>query len=174
MTEDKELIRRALLGDSEAQKQCTEKNIVLPCAHCLGNGKVSFKDHLFLGQNFYGDKKIIYRVQVICNKCKSRGKPVFTQPLVNPNPYITKWGNNYAETEVCKKETERFLPYVLDAIYGWNTRPAPPIGRCGECRFYTALGHCKVHSQEPDQYGSGAYVEMLPDDYCSYFEPREE
>lgn len=56
----------------------------------------------------------------------------------------------------------------------WNTRPVPPIGRCGDCKFYTVLGHCKAHSQEPDQYGSGAYVEMLPYNFCIYFEPREE
>ena len=59
-------------------------------------------------------------------------------------------------------------------INDWNTRPAPSIGRCEECEFYTVLRHCKVHSQEPDQYGSGTYVEMLPDDFCSYFKPREE
>lgn len=176
-----ELIRRALMGDQEAQEECTEKGIVLPCAHCLGNGRVSFKDSLFLGQSFYGDKKIIYRVQVICNKCCSRGKPVFTQPLVNPNPYITKWGNNYAETEACKKETERFLPYVLDAIDGWNTRPVPPIGRCGEC----------VWSREPTKEDYAeigrdvlAYKDSLvcdfcedarwKDDFCSYFEPKED
>ena len=34
MPEDKELIRRALLGDPEAQKRCTEKEIVLPCPFC--------------------------------------------------------------------------------------------------------------------------------------------
>lgn len=34
MIEDKELIRRALLGDQDAQKQCTEKGIVLPCPFC--------------------------------------------------------------------------------------------------------------------------------------------
>lgn len=61
-----------------------------------------------------------------------------------------------------------------EALRDWNTRPAPPVGRCGECKFYTALGHCKVHSQEPDQYGAGAYVEMLPDDFCSYFKPKED
>lgn len=61
-----------------------------------------------------------------------------------------------------------------EALRDWNTRPAPPVGRCRDCRLYTALGHCKVHSQEPDQYGSGAYVEMLPDDFCSYFEPKED
>lgn len=60
------------------------------------------------------------------------------------------------------------------ALKDWNTRPAPPVGRCGECKSYTALGHCKLHSQEPDQHDTGAYVEMLPDDFCSYFEPKED
>ena len=39
MTE-KELIRRALLGDQQAQKECTEKEIVLPCPHC-GSNKIN-------------------------------------------------------------------------------------------------------------------------------------
>lgn len=119
--------RRALLGDRKAQELCTEKGIVLACPHCSGNGKVSFKDYRFVGQNFRGDKKLVYRVQVICNKCRSRGKPVFTEPLINPNPYITKWGSCYhAESEVCKDETEIFLPYVMAAVSEWNTRQAPP------------------------------------------------
>ena len=41
MTE-KELIRRALLGDQQAQKECTEKEIVLPCPHC-GSNKINKK-----------------------------------------------------------------------------------------------------------------------------------
>lgn len=31
---EKELIKRALLGDKQAQKECTEKGIVLPCPFC--------------------------------------------------------------------------------------------------------------------------------------------
>lgn len=34
MIDDKDLIRRALLGDQDAQKQCTEKGIALPCPFC--------------------------------------------------------------------------------------------------------------------------------------------
>ena len=131
-----DLERRSLLGDAEAQRECTEKGIVLPCPFCGWKGKVSFKDHRFCGQNYRGSKRIVYRIQVICNKCRSRGKPIFTQPIVNPNPYITKWGNNYAETESCRKETERFTPYVVAAVSAWNTRPAHPMGRCGECAEY--------------------------------------
>lgn len=35
-----ELERRALLGDKEAQKECTEKWIVLPCPKCFKRVKV--------------------------------------------------------------------------------------------------------------------------------------
>lgn len=85
-----DLERRALMGDKQAQEECTRQGIVLACPHCTGNGKVSFKDSRFVGENIRGDKKLVYRVQVICNKCRSRGKPVFTEALINPNPYITK------------------------------------------------------------------------------------
>lgn len=157
-----DLERRALLGDRQAQVECTRLGIVLPCPHCEGKGKISFKDYMFVGQNFRGDKKLVYRIQVICNKCRSRGNPIFTEPLVNPNPYITKWGNNYAETEICKKETEVFLPYVLRAISGWNTRPAPPIGRCGECKHFDNDG------KYPVCLHTGLKIRSV-NDYCNYF-----
>lgn len=118
MTDEK----RALLGDHEASKRLTEAGVLLRCPFCNGNAKVSFKDHRFVGQNLRGDKKLVYRVQVICNKCRSRGKPVFTEPLINPNPYLTKWGNCYADTEVCTEETKKFSEYVKSAIQEWNTR----------------------------------------------------
>lgn len=112
----------ALLGDREAAERLTAAGVLLECPHCKGNGKVSFKDHRFIGQNIRGDKKLVYRVQVICNKCRSRGKPVFTNPLINPNPYITKWGSCYADTDVCNEETNAFSEYVESAIREWNTR----------------------------------------------------
>ena len=131
MTE-KELIRRALLGDKQAQRECTEKGIVLPCPFCGGN---KIKRFCVCGDYF-----------MECSSCHSIS-----------NHSISNIVNSHEQ-----------------ALKLWNTRPAPLIGRCGECKFYTVLGHCKLHSQEPDQYGPGAYVEMLPDDFCSYFEPREE
>ena len=64
------------------------------------------------------------------------------------------------------------------ALKDWNTRPAPPVGRCGECKyfnhFFNAVGHCMIHSQEKDSFGDGYRVEMLKTDFCSYFEPKEE
>ena len=52
-----------------------------------------------------------------------------------------------------------------EALRDWNTRPAPPVGRCKDCKFYTSMSHCQVHSLGLDQYD--------PDDFCSYFQPKE-
>lgn len=60
-----------------------------------------------------------------------------------------------------------------DALAPWNACSAPPVGRCRDCTFYTALGHCQVHSRVADEFGPGAAVEMLPDDFCSYFTLKE-
>lgn len=122
---DKELKRRALLGDREAQQECTRSEIVLPCPKC-GKGKI-----------IYWDKKMKW---YSCWDCGLKSSP--------------------------KKSFE-------EALSNWNTRPAPPVGRCRDCKFYTALGHCQVHSQVADECGPGAAVEMLPDDFCSYFRPKE-
>lgn len=93
------------------------------CPFCGGKGKVSFKDYRFGGMNYAGDKKISYRVQVICNRCKSRGKPIITKMMINPNPYSSEWGNCYhGSSEVCIQESEKFRPYVKEAIEAWNRR----------------------------------------------------
>ena len=116
----KELIRRALLGDQEAQKECTEKGILIPCPWCKGEMQIC-----------HGDTYGYYKTKCIRCGAESPEKP-------------SEW----------------------EAISRNNTRPAPSIGKCGECKFYTAMSHCQIHSLGPDQYE--------PDDFCSYFEPREE
>ena len=127
---DKDVNRRALLGDQEAQKECTEKGIVLQCPLC-GNETpiISTRD----------------TCRVRCPICLARAAGMLTQQ---------------------------------GALAEWNTRPAPPVGRCGECKyfnhFFNAVGHCMIHSQEKDSFGDGYRVEMLKTDFCSYFEPKEE
>ena len=94
-----------------------------PCPFCGGKGKVMFKDYRFAGQNCWGDKKKVYRVQVICNRCKSRGRPVITDALLNPNPYISEWGNSYhASSKKGLEQTLEFEPYVERAVEAWNRR----------------------------------------------------
>ena len=129
------LVRKALMGNKQAQEECTAKGIALPCPFC--GGKATMQQDITGRESYH----------VACSNVKDMCNLIAGLPM-------------WSESEE-------------DALKSWNTRPAPPIGRCGECEFYTVLGHCKLHSQEPDQYGSGTYVEMLPDDFCSYFEPRE-
>lgn len=125
---DKELIRLALLGDPEAQKRCTKKEIVLPCPFC--GGKAMMQQDITGRESYH----------VACSNVKDMCNLIAGLPM-------------WSESEE-------------DALKVWNTRPAPPIGKCGECKFYTAMSHCQIHSLGPDQYD--------PDDFCSYFEPREE
>ena len=55
----------------------------------------------------------------------------------------------------------------------FNTRPAPPIGRCGECKCWrrngSDWGSCsKWYTEDKVQ------AFMLEDDFCGNFKPREE
>ena len=120
MPEDKELIRRALLGDQEAQKQCTEKGIVLSCPFCGARG-----DDVNLDYN-----SDIGQFWIHCWKCHADG------PLANYN--------------------------ANDAFALWNTRPAPPVGRCGECAAYI------------DNKCSNTGYYKTEQGYCNDFAPREE
>ncbi len=51
------------------------------------------------------------------------------------------------------------------AIEQWSTRPVPPIKRCGECKYQggNISGNPNI-----------LCINMKPDDFCSYFEPRED
>lgn len=120
------LVRKALLGDREAQRECTEKGIVLPCPLCG-----------------------------------------------NENNIISNWGMFRVWCPHCKAKSEDTLT-TRDALKSWNTRPAPPIGRCGECEHYnTKLHYCDILSQESD-YRELHYILMSPNDFCSHFEPKKE
>lgn len=134
MIEDKELIRRALLGDQEAQKECTEKGIVLPCPFC-------------------GSKNIV----------------------------ISNWGLWRVWCQACLGKSDDQLSRV-DSIKKWNTRPAPPIGKCGECKY--SREPTKQDYEELDRYSlmhKDACVctydepkEVWKFDFCSSFKPKEE
>lgn len=132
---DKELIRRALLGSREAQQECTEKGIVLPCPYCGGEAIIEY------------DSVAPFEYDVVCGDC----------------------GVTLGISE--DKNV---------ALREWNTRPAPPIGRCKDC----------VWSREPTEED---YKELDRDllsykdslvcdfwerevwckDFCNYFDKRE-
>lgn len=65
--------------------------------------------------------------------------------------------------------------HAIDALREWNTRQAPPIGRCFECKH---LGERTVHETgekenfcNHDKYGLFALDSTNA--YCSYFEPKK-
>ena len=53
------------------------------------------------------------------------------------------------------------------ALKDWNTRPAPPVGRCKDCINATNPGSNIVFCDYFER-------DMMLDDFCSCFEPREE
>lgn len=133
MIDDKELIRCALLGDQEAQAQCTEKGIALPCP-CCG-----------------------IQMERVSNG------------FAHPN---TK----------CILNLKYFKFTDTELMSLWNTRPAPPIGKCGECKY--SREPTKQDYEELDRYSlmhKDACVctydepkEVWKFDFCSNFKPREE
>lgn len=130
---DKELIRRALLGDQEAQKECTEKGIVLPCP-CCGR----------------------------------------SMEMVS---------NGFAHTNTkCILNLRYFKFTDTELISLWNTRPAPPVGRCEDCKWSykpTEQDYIRIGS-DAISYNDACVCNFLEpadirhkNDFCSYFEPRE-
>lgn len=120
-----DLERRALLGDAEAQRECTEKGILLPCPCCGGTVRQ------------YGRFCISY---IKCDNCGLES-------------YVTG-----------ERETDYdSVPFKCTIAYKvrekWNTRLAPPIGRCGECaeRYVGDSDICFSGSDE---------------DFCSGFKPK--
>ena len=131
------LVRKALLGDREAQRECTEKGIVLPCPFC---GK-ELREHKTRKWTAAKDESI--NRTIVEHKAKT-------------GCHLDNW--------VMDKELD---------LESWNTRPAPPIGRCGECKCWqrngSDWGSCsKWYTEDKVQ------AFMLEDDFCSYFEPKEE
>lgn len=125
VTEMIDIQRRALLGDKQAQEECTRRGIVLACPCCGGKATI--------GKDCDGD----------CYQW---------------------WGSIYCEN--CGLELngvatvdEKQAVVTEEMIGEWNTRPAPPIGRCKDC--------ANRHSSE--------FCECRPGDaFCSEFEPKEE
>lgn len=130
----KELIRRALMGNKQAQKECTEKGIVLPCPLCGSDGskiKLNFD----------------FATSTAWTKCQGCG--------------VT-----YSIHTFGMEEEERDFYLIND----WNTRPAPPIGRCEDCKWYECGKEWYPYCNHPD----GLANSVRATDFCCCFEPREE
>ena len=114
-----ELERRAMLGDREAQEECTRRGIVLPCWRCGGEANV-------------------YQTSA------------FGRPL-----YAVSCKKHYCGAYGCAHRTEQ------EAISYWNTRHAPPIGRCVECAYLKPWGECSNTGEMKSKDG-----------FCNDFAPK--
>lgn len=124
-----ELERRALLGDKQAQEECTRKGIVLLCPMC--------------GKYLRKRKTIDWLAK--------RTEPVNRTIVEHPcktGCHLDNW--------VFVEEKE------LDS---WNTRPAPPIGRCGACKHWYEKHYA---------HGTCATEPTKSSFYCGDFEPKED
>ncbi len=100
-------------------------------------------------------------VDVVC--VPAHEHKILDLPAYQGGCFIECTGCTYAISGENKKE-------VLKAH---NTLPAPPVGRCGECKCWrrngSDWGSCsKWYTEDKVQ------AFMLEDDFCSNFKPREE
>lgn len=116
---DKELIRRALIGDREARDLCTDKGIAIPCPFCQGDKTAR---------------------RCVC-------------------------GEGFIECLTCHA-TSSMRSNPDEALKDWNTRPAPPVGRCKDCFHYHSegpgVGYCSLDDQGREETN-----------FCSEFELKE-
>lgn len=101
-----------------------------PCPFCKGKARLTFKDYAYGGRNSLGEKQLKYRVQVMCNRCYSRGKPVVTDWLINPQYCYIPWFDAKAMIELnnhMRVKAEMLRPFVEKAVKAWNTRAGEPI-----------------------------------------------
>lgn len=125
-----DLERRALLGDRQAQEECTRRGTVL--------------------------------LRPFCGSANIR---------------TSNWGMWRCWCSECRAKSDDHLR-ERDAIKQWNTRPAPPIGRCGECKHSTNPAALTMIYGEPGtltcHHGPCNRRNVNKNDFCSYFEPKEE
>lgn len=119
-----DLERRALLGDRQAQEECTRRGIVLPCPICKNEKPVKG-----ICQSFE---------YVQCTNC---------------GLYIRICGVNR----------------WLSAVSRWNTRPAPPIGRCKDCKYEKKA----TFNKEGFLVCPCSGMEITPFYFCNHFKAKE-
>lgn len=121
-----DLERRALLGDAEAQRECTENGVVLPCPCCKNQSELLTEENAFDGEA----PRMFHYIR--CKSC-----------FLKSGLYTS----------------------VIAVLNKWNTRPAPPIGRCGECKHWED-GECNHPANGWD------VPRMGEDEFCNRFEPK--
>lgn len=156
-----DLVRRAMLGDRQAQAECTRQGITLPCPKChsgnltIEDDSKTVYDPQTLGYLYSTEASVVY---VFCEDCGMCSEVETVGP-----------GEDYEDAE-------------KRLIESWNTRPAPPVGRCADCDNWDKYIHagresfgtyvCVCHEWSDEENGHMRYTS--PVGFCNNFEPREE
>lgn len=135
------LTRRALMGDREAQIQCTENGIVLPCPKC-------FKD----SAKIIGDLED-FKYPITIDELQSTKNTRIAVACMECGIVSTTY-------ELGEDKKDALIKLVVD----WNTRPVPAIVRCDQCMYY----------DKAEYWCNANEIYLNPDDFCSYFDPKEE
>ena len=131
------LVRKALMGNKQAQEECTAKGIALPCPFC--GGKATMQQDITGRESYH----------VACSNVKDMCNLIAGLPM-------------WSESEE-------------DALKSWNARPAPPIGRCGECKHCVGVRKNQALRCTLNSFGVEFGLDFITSkSFCSYFEPREE
>lgn len=125
------LISRAILGDRYAQKECTNKGIVLPCPKCYG--KVKF--------NIVKANKSYVEMEYKCQKCGLTARYTQFFPLdenaAADKTALAQWNTRYTH----------FVGYCRDCIHYFQN----------ECLKIYDDGACSEYARQkrnPDDYCS--------------------
>ena len=141
---NKELIRRALMGDEQVQRKCTDEEIVLPCPLCGGKASV---------QKDISGKE---RYHVVCNNVKNACNLVSGLPI---------WRGS-AEEAIAEWNT-RLAPPVgrrKDCVFSRTPTKEDLKEFRGGIIEYKDVCMCAFLENPEPRWG---------DDFCSYFEPKE-
>ena len=126
-----DLERRAMLGDRQAQEECTRQGIVLACPCCKNKSELLVEESAFDGE---APRAFHY---IRCKSC-----------FLKSGLYTS----------------------VIAVLNKWNTRPAPPVGRCWECEWWDKnTNECWCAADVAKAYHK--YTE--PDYFCGDFAPKE-
>lgn len=136
------LIRRALIGDREARDLCTNKGVAIPCPICGKEDCIEILD--------------CYTAAGLKSECESFRKNYFK--------CICNHLKGGCGTSTGVSETKQ------EALCKWNTRPAPPVGRCGECKAKEKA----VINDKGFLICPSSGMEITDNDFCSYFKPKED
>ena len=106
-------------------------------------------------------------------ECTEKGI-VLPCPFCGMQPKIKKhefFGSAPCYVISCNCETSgyQFWGIVDRAIRAWNTRTAPPVGRCRTCMW----GLPDENPNGPDMFCDQFDKWLLKDDFCSCYEPKE-